>query len=111
MSEENKQKLYENPIKRHLVVGGVILFGILIFYLFTDYGAINKISYISQKNDLVQKSQKLTLEIDSLKKLEKKLITDTLSIERLAREKYGMIKQGEKVIFIKKNKKDENTGD
>lgn len=111
MSDNNKQKLYENPIKRHLVVGGVILFFIIIFYLFTDYGAINKISYLSQKSDLENQSKKLVNEIDSLKKLEKKLLTDTLTIEKLAREKYGMIKEGEKVIFIKKKKKDENTGD
>jgi cell division protein FtsB len=110
MAEENKQKLYENPIKRHLVVGGVILFVILILYLFTDYGAINKISYLSQKEDLVLKSKKLKHEIDSLKDLEQKLKTDTLAIERLAREKYGMIKEGETVIFIKKKKDDENSG-
>lgn len=36
---------------------------------------------------------------------------DTLEIERLAREKYGMIKQGEKVIFINKKKVDEESGD
>lgn len=110
MSEEKKQKIYENPIKRHLVVGGVILFAILLFYLFTDYGAINKISYLSQKDDLIEKSDKLHHQIDSLKKLEKELMYDTLTMERLAREKYGMIKKGETVIFIKKKKNDENSG-
>lgn len=111
MAEDNKQKLHENPVKRHLVVGGVILFVILIFYLFTDYGAINKYSYITKESDLSEKVEKLRSEIDSLKKLEVQMKKDTLEIERLAREKYGMIKPGEKVIFIKKKKNDEESGD
>ena len=111
MSEDSKQKIYENPVKRHLVVGGVILFIILIFYLFTDYGAINKISYINKESELTEKTEKLVAEIDSLKKLDIQMKNDTLEIERLAREKYGMIKQGEKVIFINKKKVDEESGD
>jgi len=111
MTEDKKQKLHKNPVKRHLVVGGVILFIISIFFIFSDYGAINKISYLSKRNDLVEKSESLKSDIDSLRKLEKELKTDTLSIERLAREKYGMIKPNEKVIFIKKKTKDENSGD
>ena len=111
MSEDSKQKIYENPVKRHLVVGGVILFIILIFYLFTDYGAINKISYINKESELTEKTEKLVAEIDSLKKLEIQMKNDTLEIERVAREKYGMIKQGEKVIFINKKKVDEESGD
>lgn len=111
MSEESKQKLYENPVKRHLVVGGVILFVIMIFFLFTDYGAINKYSYLSKESDLEERTEKLKTEIDSLKTLEKELKSDTLALERLAREKYGMIKQGEKVIFINKKSKDEKSGD
>jgi len=111
MIEEKKQKLYESPVKRHLVVGGVILFIIIIFFLFTDYGAINKISYLSKRSDLTEKTENLKSDIDSLRTLEKELKTDTLSIERLAREKYGMIKPKEKVIFIKKKSEDENTGD
>ena len=111
MSEDSKQKIYENPVKRHLVVGGVILFIILIFYLFTDYGAINKISYINKESELTEKTEKLVAEIDSLKKLDIQMKNDTLAIERLAREKYGMIKQGEKVIFINKKKVDEESGD
>lgn len=111
MTEDRKQKLHENPVKRHLVVGGVILFVILIFYLFTDYGAINKYSYITKESDLSEKAEKLVAEIDSLKKLEVQMKKDTLEIERLAREKYGMIKPGEKVIFIKKKKNDEESGD
>lgn len=111
MTEDSKQKLHENPVKRHLVVGGVILFVILIFYLFTDYGAINKYSYISKESDLSEKAAGLRKEIDSLKKLEIRMRKDTLEIERLAREKYGMIKPGEKVIFIKKKKNDEDSGD
>ena len=83
----------------------------MIFYLFTDYGAINKYSYITKESDLSEKAEKLVAEIDSLKKLEVQMKKDTLEIERLAREKYGMIKPGEKVIFIKKKKNDEESGD
>lgn len=108
MSE--KEKLYQNPIKRHFVVGGVLICIILVFYLFTDYGIISKYNYISKRNELKDKSQRLITEIDSIKALTKQLKSDTLEMERLAREKYGMVKEGETVLFLKKSE-DEESGD
>ena len=70
--------------------------------------AFNRLQYI---DGIDEKTEKLVAEIDSLKKLEIQMKNDTLEIERLAREKYGMIKQGEKVIFINKKKVDEESGD
>jgi len=104
-----KEKLYKNPIKRHLIVGGVIISIVLVFYLFTDYGIISKYNYIIKRDNLKEKSEKLITEIDSIKTLTKQLHADTLEIERLAREKYGMIKPGEKVLFIKQSN-DEDSG-
>jgi cell division protein FtsB len=108
MSE--KEKLYQNPIKRHFVVGGVLICIILVFYLFTDYGIISKYNYISKRNELKDKSERLISEIDSIKALTKQLKSDTLEMERLAREKYGMVKEGETVLFLKKSE-DEKSGD
>ncbi|MFN3195001.1 MAG: FtsB family cell division protein [Chlorobiota bacterium] len=108
MSE--KEKLYQNPIKRHFVVGGVLICIILVFYLFTDYGIISKYNYISKRNELKDKSERLISEIDSIKALTKQLKSDTLEMERLAREKYGMVKEGETVLFLKKSE-DEESGD
>lgn len=108
MSE--KEKLYQNPIKRHFVVGGVLICIILVFYLFTDYGIISKYNYISKRNELKDKSERLISEIDSIKTLTKQLKSDTLEMERLAREKYGMVKEGETVLFLKKSE-DEESGD
>ena len=108
MSE--KEKLYQNPIKRHLVVGGVLICIILVFYLFTDYGIISKYNYISKRNNLKDKSERLITEIDSIKALTKQLKSDTLEMERLAREKYGMVKERETVLFLKKSE-DEESGD
>jgi cell division protein FtsB len=108
MSE--KEKLYQNPIKRHIIVGGVIVCIILIFYLFTDYGIINKYNYVTKRDNLKEKSEKLINDIDSIKVLTKELKSDTLEIERLAREKYGMLKPGETVLFLKQSG-DEKAGD
>lgn len=108
-SMSEKEKLYQNPIKRHFIVGGVIISIILVFYLFTDYGILSKYNYITKRDNLKEKSEKLITEIDSIKTLTKQLNSDTLEIERLAREKYGMIKPGEKVLFIKQSR-DEDSG-
>ncbi|MFW6276782.1 MAG: FtsB family cell division protein [Bacteroidota bacterium] len=42
---------------------------------------------------------------DSLKQRIKMLQKDTSEIERVAREKYGMVKPGEKVYILKENEK------
>lgn len=102
MKLSNLNKLYENPIKRHLVVGGVILFVIIFISVFSDYGLINSIKYNNKKTNLSTKVQQIKFQKDSLLELEQKLKYDTSLIEKIARERYGMIKDGETIYFIEK---------
>jgi len=79
----------------------VLLLASLNFIVFSDHGVLKRIKLESQKKEL---SQKIELEYkykDSLNKVIKKLQNDTLEIERIAREKYGMVKPGEEVFIIK----------
>jgi cell division protein FtsB len=51
----------------------------------------------SEKAALIKKINRLNAEIDSLKIISKKLDSDSQYIEKIAREKYNMIKKGETV--------------
>lgn len=101
MNKDKFKNLHENPVTRHLVVGGVILSIILILLFFTDYGIINRIKYEIDRSELADELLDEKQLSDSLNKKLKVLRNDTLEIERIAREKYGMVKDGEKVFFIK----------
>ncbi len=79
---------------------------ILAFVIFSPYGAVNRIQLSQEKNKISDKVNALQRQNDSLRKEIEKLKKDTLEIERVAREKYGLIKQGEKVFFIDENESD-----
>lgn len=88
----------ENKKNRFYIIVAVIVIGTL-YLLFNSYGVIK---YAKLKNDLEdlnirltqleEENQKLEAEIDSLKK------NVPAKIERLAREKYNMIRPNEKKI-------------
>jgi cell division protein FtsL len=74
----------------------------LLFILFNESGVVKYVKLKSQLDSLTIEIQKaeavnnqLRAEIDSLKR------GDPAKIERVAREKYGLIRQGEKVYRMK----------
>jgi cell division protein FtsB len=70
----------------------------LIYYVLTgNYGFIKLYELTSEKAALIKKINRLNAEIDSLKIISKKLDSDSQYIEKIAREKYNMIKKGETV--------------
>lgn len=97
------RKLSDLRFKRKLILVISVLALIFGFILFSPYGVIKSIKLASEKKANYEELKHLINENDSLRKKIKGMYTDTLEIERVAREKYGMIKKGEK-IYIKKNK-------
>ena len=79
-----------------IIIGAVVLF----FMLFSDYGFLTTAGLLFKINGLENKIEKESHKQDSLLLWRNTLINDSLEIERIAREHYGLIKPGEKVYFI-----------
>lgn len=97
--------LKENSSKRIKWLVGIAFFSVLFFILFSDHGLIKRFSLEAEKSNLSKRIQQEYKTKDSLNSIIKKLRNDTLEIERIAREKYGMVKSGEEVYYIKSDKK------
>ena len=87
---------------------GIVIIVAGTFFLFSPYGIIKSIKLSNQRTDSYKELLDLRKTNDSLRKKIIQIRTDTFEIERIAREKYGMIKSGEKVYIRKKIKKVNN---
>jgi len=77
---------------------------VLIVYLtFDNKGVIARIRLESQKQQLEQKIVQAEAETKQLKAQIKALEGDKKTIEKIAREKYGMARDGETVYRVKKD--------
>lgn len=79
------------------------MFGIsflLIVFLFGDHGLYQLYKIKSQRKVTQQRIEELKTEITLLENEKNRLETDLDYIERLAREKYRMGKQGEKIFKV-----------
>lgn len=77
---------------------------VLGFVLFSDHGMVKRFQLESRKSEIFEEILAEKLEMDSLTNEIKSMRYDTVKIERIAREKYGLIKKGEKVYKIKSNR-------
>ena len=91
------KNLLKQSLKKILII--LIICGIIYYLFFGTYGFINiaklkrrEIDLKKEKQELIKKQEAL---IDSLKKIK----SDTFLIEKIAREKLGMIKPGDTVII------------
>ena len=67
------------------------------YVLFDSHGIIQRIRLQHQKSDLEQKLREADAESQRLKEQSKALDEDRATIERVAREKHGMVRSGETV--------------
>jgi cell division protein FtsB len=88
---------------RKLLIRVGICIGVIYFLLFTDYGIMKTIDLLVEKNEITQKIEDANYVRDSLKKRIIQLSMDSLEIERIAREHYGLVKPGE-YIYISSEK-------
>ncbi|NGP88650.1 FtsB family cell division protein [Fodinibius halophilus] len=92
-----------NPLRWRKSFLVIILGGfLLIWFTFIDtYSIWTRIELNQRKNELQQKKETLKKETVVLKKKIKDLKTDPFLLERIAREEYGMKREGEYIYKIK----------
>jgi len=77
-----------------------IIFGCISLLLFSDRGLINLWSLKKEKLEIQNEINNLRNQIALLEKEEEKLKFDEKYIEKIAREKFKMVKPGERVFKI-----------
>lgn len=89
---------------KRLVVGIVVGVPILLFLLFGNHGIIQRLKLQGQKADLEMKIQRAEEDGKRLQADSKALDGDKRAIEKVARENYGMHREGETVYKITRKK-------
>lgn len=87
--------------RRKLIVIAVAAL-VIGFGVFSNYGIFTRLRLESHRRNLVDSLSSLQHVGDSLRQRATRLRYDTLEIERLARENYGMAKSNEEVFIIRK---------
>tara|TARA_Y100000816_G_scaffold90195_1_gene62239 strand:- start:1153 stop:1446 length:294 start_codon:yes stop_codon:yes gene_type:complete len=77
-----------------------IIFGCISLLIFSDRGLINLWSLKKEKQQIQNEINDLRNQIAMLEKEEEKLKFDEKYIEKIAREKFKMVKPGERVFKI-----------
>lgn len=100
MADEEEIIIKETPRRRFIIIGVFIFALVFVIVLFSDYGIVNRVKLTLEINELKSKISQENKIKDSLNKEIKLLENDYLTIEKVARQKYGMIKMNEEVILI-----------
>jgi len=90
-------KLWSNKKLSGLLAAAFI---ILLYVLFNNQGVLQRIRLERQKKEMLQKIQQAEQEQKQLQDQSKALDGDKKAIEKVAREKYGMVREGEKVYKV-----------
>lgn len=91
------QKVKENKIGSALIFGGIVLF---MYVFFNSNGILERIKLEMQKKEVLEKIEKAESDQAKLKDQSKALDGDPKAIEKVAREKYGMVRENEKVYKV-----------
>jgi cell division protein FtsB len=93
-----------NPLRwNKKILLGLLGLVLVIWFLFVDaYSLKTRWDLGHQKKELIQKTEELKSESETLEQDIQKLENNPDLIEKIAREEYGMKKPGEKVYKIKK---------
>jgi cell division protein FtsB len=75
------------------------------FMLFSNKGIIQRLNLESEKKNIQIKIEQAREERNRLEEESKALDSDPKAIEKVAREKFGMIREGETVYKIRKDQK------
>ncbi len=101
MQNNENQNITPKRSKKRKILYLLIIALMLYFLIFDNYGIIKRFSLENQneeKRAMIYNEIKLK---DSLNREIFLMEYDTNKIEKIAREKYGMIKPNEKVIILK----------
>jgi len=93
-------KNWDNTKKVNVFILSIIIIIVVAFMLFSPSGIINRILLTKKQKELLQQIDYEKKIQDSLLKTIDVLQNDTLEIERIAREKYGMKRPNEKIYLV-----------
>jgi cell division protein FtsB len=96
MSSINEQQ------RKRLIITLLVALPLGGYALFSSRGVFSRVSLEWEKRKLQETITTMKLQQDSLKHVVKSLESDTLLLEKIARERYGMIKPGEQIYLIEK---------
>ena len=99
-----KNKKYKTKIKNRAYILLFLLIGGITYLIYADFGIKKSIAVKKEKNNFQSQIQSLLNQQISIQNEINKLKTDTLYIEQLAREKFLMVKPGEKVFKVMDSK-------
>lgn len=95
------KKLVSN---KRLFASLLIAIPVCSFITFSNKGLLQRMTLETEKRSMQQKVQEAQREQQKLQQQSKALDADPRAIEKVAREKYGMIRGGETVYKVKKEK-------
>lgn len=87
---------------KKLLLRLLILLPILLYVLFNNKGVVQRIRLELQKREMEQKVQEAEAEGRHLREEVNAIENDLDAIEKVAREKHGMVREGEKVYRVQK---------
>lgn len=90
--------------KRKIILGIVFFCLVIILILFSEFGLLKKYSINSELSEKIELLEEALRVSDSLEYEINRMKNDSIQIEKIAREKYGMIKKGEEVIILDEKK-------
>ena len=99
-----KNKKYRTKIKNRVYILLILLVGGITYLVYTDFGIKKLVAIKREKNNFQTQIQSLLNQQISIQNEITKLKIDTLYVEQLAREKFLMVKPGEKVFKIMDSK-------
>lgn len=94
------KSITKNRKKALILLAGTLA---VVYLLFDNKGIIKRIGLEVQRQQMVEKVEEAQKETLRLQAQKKALEGDKKTIEKLAREKYGMSRPGEKVYRVKKD--------
>jgi len=107
---KERGKLSLHALARKLLKNKRALFGLIVgtplvlILLFGSRGIVQRVKLQNQKTELEAKIQQAEEETKRLQAESRALDGDKKTIEKVAREKYGMVREGETVYKVNKKK-------
>jgi cell division protein FtsB len=95
-------------VSRTALLTTTVLAGAALFGLFGgEFGTFDWLELRRQEREEREAIERLTAEVDSLRRFARRLETDRRLVEQIARENFGMIRQGEFLYRIETDSLDE----
>jgi cell division protein FtsB len=90
--------------RRSVFIPVIIIVPVVSFMVFSNKGLLKRLQLEADKKEMLVKIEQAKGEQKLLEAQVKALDKDPRAVEKVAREKYGMIKPGETVYKVKKEK-------